>query len=346
MTKSKKTVSVITFLILIVICSITAFAETDVLIQYNGSNNFVLEGGINSFNGVKAASEEETMQLEVTLINKNYIQVFGKGATISSEDIDALRQNSFWFSDKLEDTTYNQMYYKIFVYKPSLNDLLAATQNGEQVKKYTISEIEYSTVILAYNFWEHKEKAGKIDYETGDAIPEWINAGYLLINTQADVRLLLYNNHNSRYYIVDAYKDAPTLIKLKSGAYHIISVNGVSVATLQKLRGEETLPYKNIIQISKLNTEEEPYELSLEQLVEKYNITDVTEEQKEEIGKGETSTSIVPVEKEETKIEESEADKSEFNKDIILWIMLALLILLGVLFIIVQIKKKRKEREE
>ena len=350
--KSKFIAALMAFIILSA-CFPVSFADNNdydyTTITYEGGSFGVYEGGLNRFQGKKATSREEMYEIENRVKNSGYIQIFGAYSDIQENELAYFRDfnNGFWFQDKIKETEYNHQFYKVFVNKLSFNDFVYSIKGNETVPEHTIREIEYSTVVLCSDFFDDIEKAGKIDNEIGDAIPNYFNVGYIKITASVNMRLLLYNNHNSRYYIIDVDKNKDNLIKIKTGAYHIFTANGKDIANLDNTRGENALPYNNIIQISSSNDKENPYLLELNQLIKKYELTDVTDDEKAAIENDKVPDVKNDINKEQTKINNDELkDFVKSSDNIILPILFVLIAVVALLWIIYEYKKRKKIKDE
>lgn len=350
--KNKLITTLITFIILVA-CFPVAFAEnTDydfTMITYEGGSYGVYEGGLNRFQGKKATSREELYEIESRVRNSGYVQIFGSYSDVQENELSYFRNydTGFWFQNKIKETEYNRQFYKVFVNKLSFNDFVYNIKENKTVPEHTIKEIEYSTVVLCSDFFDDIEKAGKIDNEIGDAIPDYFNVGYIKITASVNMRLLLYNNHNSRYYIVDVDKNKDNLIKIKTGAYHVFTANGKDIANLDNTRGEDALPYNNIIQISSSNDKNNPYTLELNQLIKKYELTDVTDDERAAIEKNKVPDVQNDISKEQTQIKDDKLKAFVQNSNnIILPILFGLIAIIGLVWIIHEYKNRKKLKDE
>lgn len=115
-------------------------------IKIDENGNFIREGGINEFDGTKAESYEETVNLEATLRNSGYILINTDSMDITDEEFEKFTQNGFWFSDYIRpDEVFYWTKYRIYVYEPSYNDYMEQLEETGGIEDYTRLEINTST---------------------------------------------------------------------------------------------------------------------------------------------------------------------------------------------------------
>lgn len=320
--------------------------------QYDDRGNWIRIGGVNSFCGVRVEdTQEDCEKLEKIVKGYDYICVWGEHSEISDEEFDKYLKDdpqglgiAYYTRDNTGDP--KEVYYKrfcnVYLYRPSYQDYKDAIDGDGTVMSWTLMELRDSKVIINYGLPYAKSKVGKIIDEVNDRIPVWWDTGYLLIKSPKDVKILAYHGQESCYYQFYVKKNEPYLVKLKSGGYKLMEVNGVDVADQ-----EEFLPFKNNIEIvPDTCTEFEPYELDLEEYIDKRNIPSINLD--ETIEKDNTEKEIAyenlyeDVEKEKTEVGyKSEEDKNKF------WSLFAagIMLLLLVIAVIVYIIKDRKNKE-
>lgn len=321
--------------------------------QYDERGNWIRTGGVNSFCGVRVEdTQEECEKLEEKIKKYDYVCVWGEHSEISQEEYDKYIKDDPYglgIAYYMRDNTGNpkEVYYKRFVnvylYRPSYEDYKAGIDDNGVVMSWTLMELRDSKVIINYGLPYSKSKVGKIIDEVNDRIPVWWDTGYLLIKSPKDVKILAYHGQESCYYQFYVKRGEPYLVKLKSGGYKLMEVNGVAVEDQ-----EEFLPFKNNIEIvPKTCTEFEPYELDLEEYIKERDVPSINLE--ETIEKDNTEKEIAyenlyeDVEKEKTKVGyKSEEDKKKFWSFVAAGIML---LLLAVAVVIYYIRNKNaKER--
>lgn len=232
-------------------------------IRVNENGNFIRTGGINSYDGERAASYEETISLEAALRKSGYILVNTDFRDISDEEYDLFCSCGFWFSSYIS----NDEDYRVYVYTPSFNDFKKQYNEYGNIEDYTYMEINSSSVVISYGYWDSLKKAGTVSNEYNDNIPEGREAGYLQIVSPVDTKIRLHFPITDRYFEFSVQEDIPFLVRLKTGAYNITDVNGYEFRD-----GESTIKNNNIIHIEETYTAENPYVVELYELVENYSI--------------------------------------------------------------------------
>lgn len=341
-------ISALTIIITVLSINIPVCADTGDRYLLNDNGNWIAVGGHNTFDCVKATSREETEKLESTLLLNDYILVSTEYKSISDEDFDAiLNGKSFWFTSYLENKQITWNKYHVYMYKPSLEDYLEQLEN-RAVMPYTQMEIAESSVVIDYSFWDSLDKIGTITDEYNENIPYYVTiTGYLEIRSPIDCYVKIMRSSTRTYHIFTVKKDEPFLVKLVGDCYHIVGVNKQEVPDNIDNNGEDTLPYNNQIQILETCTAEKPYVIELEQLVKKYKIPSalidnnnniVDEKQYEEV--------VLDISEEQTVIEDGPTQQLTNSKNIIVWIVLAIVCFVGVVFAVFEIVSFKKSSQE
>lgn len=324
--------------------SMVVQAETGDRYNHAGSDNWIATGGINSYDEIKATNKQETELLEQTLIQDNYIQVSGKGRTISDAEYEQFMQdNRLWFVDYAETEGFDMEYRKIYIYKPVYDDYMTDKFGTTGVETYTIGELIASTVVIDYATWEYSEKAGTFDDEINDKIPDFNEAGWLEIHSPIDCEIVIWNADINRYYLFYVKKKEPLLVKLKSGSYHLTEFNRQTINNRVTDNGEDALPFHNRLQIRSWNTKEEPYLLDFTNIVVKYDFKDIImPEHVDDID----PLNRPEISKEQTQVYTSIEEKESSNRKSTFAIVLLVSIIVLLMIYCVVIVKKRTENDE
>lgn len=273
-------------------------------------------GGINKIDGEKVETEEEMQALETELQNSGYVQVTGEGKDISSEDYALLEEHykvlSFgnWIKKDSKYTEYYNTYFRVYMYKPVYEDLIAQLKENGRLEIITGREMSTSTVVINEAEWYHKSRIGQIVTEYNNQLPSWVDGGFLQIESPIDACVTMM--YTSGQYYVQFFVNAnePFLVRVRAGGYYVTSINAEGIAV-----EEETLMYSNTININvKDHTENEPKILSIEQVVKKYDIAPLENiEEKPDYSWG-NRWEYAPIEdipEEEVTVEQEQQDKSQ-----------------------------------
>lgn len=331
------------FAVIFILSGISASAETGMRYRFDDEyGNWITLGGINEWNGTKARSREETENLELTLTENGYMLISGNDMSISmSEYTQFLDERTFWFSRYMKKQEPDWNLYKVYVYEPSFRDY--QTQISGKIKepeRYTIQELSESTVVIDYKYWDMDEAVGTISYNFNDNIPDYCESGYIQIRSQVDCEVTLLQAYTRQYYQFYIKKNQPLLVRVVTGCYHITSVNEQSINDNISNSGEDTLPYNNQIQIGTHHTIDNPYSIELFSLVSKYNIPDANIDGKPDYSLSTTAESFTDTDipDEQTELSEKKADSLN-HEAVFLWIILLALAVIGITWIIQQIRK-------
>ena len=349
---SHKIYNILTSLIItiITILRFTTISAADTGDRYllNDNGNWIAVGGHNTFDCIKATTREETEQLESTLLLNDYILVNTDIKHISDEDFEALLNGkSFWFSSYLENKPATWNKYRVYMYKPSLSDYLEQLEN-RSVMPYTQMEIAESSVVIDYSYWDSVEKVGTITDEYDDNIPSYITVtGYMEIRSPINCTVKVMRSSTRTYHVFTVTKDKPLLVRLVGDCYHIVQVNKQSIPDNIDNSGEDTLPYNNQIQILETCTKENPYVIELHRLTNKYSIPSLLIDNEGKIV-DETSIekSMIEVDEEQTVITEENSKQSNEDKNIIIWVVLGIVSIIGIIYLTTSIIKFKRSCQE
>lgn len=304
----------------------------------------IRQGGINSIDGVKCQSKEETIELEIGLRSAGYIQVSGKNMDITEEEFNLFcvgELAAISYSEYAnKENEFNWNFFKIYVDKNCYADAMEQIKAGNRINATTKSELGTSTVVINYSEWYQKERIGQVVQEFNNNIPSWVTStGFLQITSPIDIVISLedYSTHTINNFYVRANK--LLLVKVREGAYIVKEVNSTTIPEI-----EEVLPYKNNIQIQESNTEDNPYILDLEKTVDKYEITsiDLSGKPDHSYQASENNSDTIDIDSENAVVSTSNVDeKTEKSNSSIKFIIIigASLIACIVLFVIYKKKK-------
>lgn len=315
----------------LLLCSYS-FSSYAYQIRINENGNFIKTGGINSYDGERAESYEATVSLETTLRDSDYILVNTDFRDISDEEYNLFCSCGFWFSSYISNDEYYKSMYRVYVYEPSFNDFMKQYDEKGSTEDYTHMEINSSTVVVSYGYWDSLKKAGTVSDEFDDNIPEGRESGYLQIISPVDAEIKLHFPITDRYFDFFVQADTPFFVRLKTGAYNITDVNGCEFKD-----GENTIKNNNIIHIKETYTAENPYILELYELFENYSIPPV--DISEEPVTTELNTNIPKYQA--TVLKETENNKTDGNSNVLLVTAIIIIILITAVWIY----KKKKEND-
>lgn len=354
----KKIIRTVTMIMAIVVMLSQPMITYAQQFRLDDSDNWIAVGGVNTYDGTKATTEEEVKALETRLLSEGYIQICGQGVT-QTEDYKLLinywRDKSSPLARYTEDNEYIQLYYKIYVDKDVYDDVIKAFSEGLEPNNVTSMELETSTVVIDNASWYYEALSGTFDTEINDDIPSHIATGYLQIVSPVNIDVVLWNADMNRYYRLYVMKNKPFLVKLKRGSYHITEINKMEVNNNVDDNGEDALPYNNRIQITGDCTYENPYLLDFTDITVKYELTDEDISGKPDlsIDKNQNIPKDPTVSSEDTNIDDNNDDKATTEKEpinkvaVIILICFVFLLLVYVVIAYRNVKlKKRKEENE
>ncbi|MBR6695422.1 MAG: hypothetical protein IKL70_03300 [Oscillospiraceae bacterium] len=230
----------------------------------------VFWGGINKYEGICCENRTDSVLLEEFLQSSGYVLVSSPFKEISDEDYKILKKYGFNYSQYLKDDEYYNTYYRVYIPEVVYEELMTYRREGKSVPMYLSAELDYSTVVVAYDFWDAVENAGTVDYEVNDDIPATqTHTGWMTIETPIPVKVVLHEMTRDRFYELYLSGNEPFDIRLKAGCYVVSSVNDTKIKVNNT---EETLPYNNYIWVEDGNTEDNAYKVDLTKLIEKHNI--------------------------------------------------------------------------
>jgi hypothetical protein len=344
-----KGLSIILSVILALSSSLTAQAKTGDRYRLHEEGNWIAIGGRNEFDEVKAASREETERLESTLILNDYILVTTDKMAILYDDYIKFRDShSFWFSAYIVDKEPYWLTKKLYVYKPSFDDYMEQLDSPNGLKRYTIEEINNSSVLIDYGYWDSVEAVGTISDIFNDNIPSYCDTGYMEIDANINCEVKLLQAGTRRYYVFYVHKNTPFIVRLPIGCYHVVGVNNTDIPDNIDNSGESTLPYNNQIQIQLQHTIDNPYIIQLNELSEKYRLKDVDISGKPDYSVAD-DIEFYPVEvidEGTSVISNTDATAEEKQPiDTAIWILLISICLVGIIWVALTIIKRKKEGE-
>lgn len=230
----------------------------------------IFSGGINKYKGIYCESRTDSVMLEEVLKSSGYVLVSSPFKEISDEDYKILKKYGFIYSQYLKDDEYYNTYYRVYIPEVVYEELMTYRREGKSVPMYLSAELDNSTVVVAYDFWDAVENAGTVDYEVNDDIPATqTHTGWMTIETPIPVKVVLHEMTRDRFYELYLSGNEPFDIRLKSGCYVVSSVNDTKIKVNNT---EDTLPCNNYIWVEDTNTESNAYKVDLTKLIEKYEI--------------------------------------------------------------------------
>lgn len=349
MTATKILIKIISLLLMMcfVMPLTTTFAETGNKYKVDDEGNWFFLGGINEFKGITAQSREEAQMMEGDLYANDYLLCTTDNMTITEAEYEAFTgyYRKFWFDKYMSKTPYYWTKYRVYIYKPSFADFMEQLEAGV-VKEYTREEIDASTVVINYDFWDDIEKVGTISEEYNDNIPEWYLSGYMEIHSSVDCEVKFWYSEADRYYVFYITKNTPFKVKVRQGCYHLVEINTFAINNNIDDAGEDTLPYNNQIQIRDLHTFDNPHLIELYDLCDKYDIPDFDISGKPDLSVDKNQdipdASTPNIDEESTVVKDGTGENRqtivEWGK-IIPWIVVVVVVILLVIYEIKEIKK-------
>lgn len=316
----------------------------DLMYKYPDSDIFIRIGGLNRFNGKDAKTREEAQQIEFQMAGCDYMSE----SELSEAERKILIQGNFWFSSYLKKNDFVKLYTKTYLYRPLIEKIFKETADGQLLTHTRKGELMSSTVVIDYSHWHFNDLAGTFDDEIDDMIPSYYSTGYMQIISPVSCNIVVWNAELNRYYRFYVTKNTPFLVRLKSGSYHIVECNNMIVKNRISDDGEDTLPFKNRIQINEDWTKENPYIVELEEFAIKYQLKDF--EFTEEEAETERPTFIpseIPTEQTQLKDKITDKEKQDKSADFITMfsiIAFLLLIIFITIYIIIKVKNFKNEQ--
>lgn len=319
--------------------------EHDVIYYQYGDGIPVRQGGVNSIDGVKAESKEETEQLEASIRSQDYILVTTDDKEITDEEFEQFALGYYYppyykYFDR--NNEYYWTKYKVYVYKPCYEAAMEQLEEKQCVEALTDGELATSTVVIDYSCWYEKERAGKILDEYNDNIPEWYTeTGYLQISTSMEVDVTLELVYEHTRYKFRVSPQEPFLVRLKAGEYNVRVLNTTDVS-----EAEEAVPYDNTIQVQTINTKDKPLELDLSNTVQTLGVQPLAPDEPFDDGiddSAEEETTGYSLTEERVEVQEQETpEKEEQSHRIwtIIFISVGGIAVLVIIILIVITKKK------
>lgn len=227
-------------------------------------------GGYNSFEGTQIETEAQAMEMEKTLVGRNYELASTDARTISEHEYELLMKYGSWYSDYAKnnlDRPFNMQFYRVYVYRPVFDVFISEAETGEMTSA-TMLAMTFSTVVISYDSYYYERLAFTEDDEFNDNIPDFYNSGYLEINSPMNVEVTLLSMGTSRYYKFYVSGGTPFMVKLKFDTYKVTEINTV------ELPSEETsLKYRNIFTVGeKQKDRDHPIVIDIAKTVYKYQI--------------------------------------------------------------------------
>lgn len=242
--------------------------------------NSVRIGGINKLDDIRAETKAETEQLEKYIKTLNYVLANTSDKEISDEEIEALKNANFLgvnYLDESNDFFYSGEYYKLYIYKPTLNTIVKQYKSNNHVDTHGSIELDISTVIIDYFQWYVDDRTGTVvNGEFNDGLPERYleNAGFVEFSSPIDAEITLHLIDNNYYYRIYVPK-GKMLIKLRTETYSISAINSKKVAEVK----ETALPYNNTFVVWQ-NPENDPIKIDLSTIVKRDGIESINLEGK------------------------------------------------------------------
>lgn len=351
MTKTVKAPAVLILMVwLMTILSFSASAKTGDRFRLYEEGNWIALGGINEFDDVKATSRSETQELENKLMQNNYILITSDSMSVLIEDYeDFMSGATFWFSSYMERKEPYWNVYKVYVYKPSYDDYMEQLRSESGViSRETVQELNNSTVVIDYNYWNVEDAIGTYSDKFNDNIPDYCETGYLKLISPIDCEVTILQAYTKQYYKFYVRKNVPFLVEIMAGCYHIVEVNSQNIPDNIDNNGEATLPYNNQLQIWSYHTKDSPYTIELYQLCSKYNIPDTDIDDKPDYsitGNNdkyipEDTTVYIPSENTVVQVDNGNSQSnSKDNASLVLWIIIISIISLLIILVFIRIRK-------
>lgn len=342
----------VTIISMLLTSNVIAYAETGDRYNFSEEGNWIAAGGLNKYDYIEATTREEAEKLEVLVRADNYVLVNTDDIMIDDEEYELLCNNwGFWFTKYLDKVHPYWDNYRVYVYKPSFDDYIQMLKDNN-LRPYIREELNNSTVVISYDYYDSLEKVGTITDDFNDNLPEWVTKfGYMEIRSSVDCELKILRASTRTYHLFYIKKGIPFLVKLAKDAYHIVSVNNRTINDgIDSM--EDTLPYNNKIVILEHNTIDNPYIVELNNLEAKYNIKDMYIGGKPDYSLL-SNTEYIEVDRdidtEQTLVRTDinvEENVEIDVKTVILWIVLVIAIILGAIYILLTLKHLKEKDED
>lgn len=324
--------------------------------------NFIRMGGVNSVDGIKAESREETEKLEQHLKENNYILVNTKEKQISDEEFELMKKifQNITIGDIMyeDDKPYYSENQKLYLNKDVYNVCLEQVKEKGigKVNPFTTLELSTSAVFIDYLVWNIVDNIGtvytdefinenlkKFDEENGTEFDTY--AGYIYIFTDIDSRIIFSEQYTKTFQQIDVVANVPTLVKMRNGYYKIDTINDISIEQDESLLGDY---HNNIFKLHNGFTAENPVIIDLTKGVnDKYEIKpynikgsiDFRDKEWTDIDPDEYKVTV----EDEKNEEGSQMQKLTATSKIMLGIIFFVLFVVGAKKIIAYKKKERNE---
>ncbi|RJW77246.1 hypothetical protein DW025_01060 [Coprococcus sp. AF38-1] len=234
------------------------------------SGNQILTGGVNELNGIQCTTRNDCEALEKYLRSAGYVLVTTDSKDISDENYDLLQKEFNSFLSRYMDRD-NEVYwtkYRVYLNKETYDNAISEMKKDGSFSIETELELIDSSVVLNYAVWDNYDRKETVVYEINDNIPDWWSeTGFLEIYSPVNVMVKLEYRNDWTYHVFYVKANEPFLVKVRAGGYYVRTVNTQDVQ-----EGENTLVYDNNVQVQLENTIDEPYQLDISKLTEKYDI--------------------------------------------------------------------------
>lgn len=277
---------IVTFLTCTALVSAIAIHNNSLVVNAEESNSNVSEesssisddeyveekiGGVNCYKGEQAKTRAETVSLESKIRRNGYILINTDKKQITDEQLALIKRCKFWFNTYLNpEDEYNWENSKVYFPLSDFNGLMEEFKKKPYFVNYDYClQIRDNIVVIDYVIWDYKEKAGKLNTEYNDRIPEkdLKTAGYLEINSAIAVKITLRDNLTDQYFAFYVKKDEPYKVKVKAGMYEVVCINTQEIS-----RTDKALTYKGFFSINNNYTEKNPYKLDIQPLIKEHDI--------------------------------------------------------------------------
>ena len=239
--------------------------------------NYVKLGGYNSLYGISCWELEDIFALEKEMSsNDDYVLINTINKEISDEDYKLIFEGDFVVPNcdtiMQAQGAFEHTLYKIYMYKPTYEDVLEQLRENGKLNNVTNSEAFTSTVVVDYRLQYLDDRAYTIVNEFNNDIPDWVSAGFLKVNSPVDAQITLRDSYQSSYLVFAVKANEPFVTKIASSYYCIDDINGVDF-TREDGKVQVKLGLKFSIEDN--TTFDTPYVLDLNPIVDNYGIQPV-----------------------------------------------------------------------